>query len=85
MPLCRLLFALAVVANCSLPLLDASAAIVKIDEFVLAMVALALSTRPSSLKEAGPISLVLAGFVFVWLLVAGALVNIAVPMVVPAP
>lgn len=86
MPLYPLLFALAVVANSLLPLHDASAVIVKIDEFVLAMamVALGLSTRTSSLKEAGPMPLVLAGFLFVWLLVAGALVNIAVPMLVPA-
>ena len=84
MPLYPLLFALAVAANCFLPLLDASAATVEIDEFVLAMVTLDLPTRTSSLKETGPISLVLAGLVFVWLLVAGALVNIAVPMVVPA-
>ena len=86
MPLYPLLFALAVVANSVLPLHDASAVIVKIDEFALAMamVALGLSTRTSSLKEAGPLPLVLAGLLFVWLLVAGAFVNIAMPMIVPA-
>ena len=81
MPLYPLLFAVVVVVNSVAPLAQARPMIARLDELALAtaMVALGLSTRVTALKEAGPKPLMLAGVLFVWLVVAGGLLNLGLP------
>ena len=77
MPWFPALFALAILLNSFLPDAQARAAIGRIDSVALgvAMAALGLATRFSVIRAAGPKPLVLAGALFLWLVVAGALIN----------
>lgn len=81
MPLYPLLFAVVVVVNSVAATAGARPMIARLDELALAtaMVALGLSTRVTALKEAGPKPLMLAGVLFVWLVVAGGLLNVGLP------
>jgi uncharacterized integral membrane protein (TIGR00698 family) len=80
MPWFPVLFAFAVLVNSLAPLQSVRPALGWLDTLALAtaMAALGLSTPLSALKAAGPKPLVLAGALFVWLVIAGALINAAV-------
>ena len=80
MPWFPVLFVFAVLVNSFAPLESVRPAIGWLDTLALAMAmaALGISTRLDALKAAGPKPLVLAGALFVWLVIAGALINVAV-------
>lgn len=83
MPWYPVLFALVVVVNSFAPTAGARPMMARLDELALAtaMVGLGLSTRLTALREAGPQPLMLAGVLFVWLVVAGGFLNVLVPAV----
>ena len=74
------LFAAAVLVNSLAPVREARSAIGWVDGMGLAtaMVALGASTRLAAIRQAGPKPLLLAGCLFIWLVLAGALINAAV-------
>lgn len=80
------LFAAAVLVNSIAPVQEARAAIAWVDALVLgaAMVALGASTRLAAIRQAGAKPLLLAGVLFVWLVIAGAFINVGVPALVRA-
>ena len=78
------LFAVAVLVNSVAPIESARHAIAALDTLVLAMAmaALGLAARISAIKAAGLKPLVLAGVLFVWLVVAGGFINLGVTKLV---
>ena len=82
MPWFPVLFAAAVVVNSFAPVAAWRAAIAGVDTWAIAaaMAALGLTTRVHAIRTAGPRPLLLAGALFVWLMVGGALINVGVSL-----
>lgn len=76
-PWLPLAFLAVVAVNSFVPLAGMNASISRLDEFLLAvaMASLGISTRITSLLSAGAKPMLLAGILFLWLVIGGALIN----------
>lgn len=86
-PWFAVLFVVAVVFNSFAPVAGLRPALLTVDGWLLvaSMAALGLTTRVQAIKAAGPRPLILAGALFVWLVVGGALINVGASLLADPP